>query len=599
MASVFEETFRNKNTDDLTNTDSPIRQIRASIETSLNPMGEAWRARDAVTADPNRKRDKEKEGYFGSMVEDWKSNNAGFGKAIDPKSKMSGGERAKAIGQVFFDPFNTTERMTDAFFPKPQKPEKLEVEFARTPDEEANRIRTMLGGLQDKTAALPSQYDEQSRKLAPEVSALGSQLVQQAGSGYREPLPERQVTTSDISGFTRPVTQVDTSGITNVNTGRIGQAQTYQGGQGRDVLSELAKQLQLQAAGQGPSVAGEQFRSANEAALAASLAQQASLRGGFDPAAARQIRQVAGDVQAENARQAAIARMQEQLNAQQALGQVGEGISRSEQVEGAQNLEKAVDETSAEADEAQRTTDIAKTNATLEDAAARETYAANIENAWKNADFQEAANSQEFIADTNAFMAEAAAKDNASLAAYNGDVRALTYDISSFNNLVRDALNQGLTIEAAKIQFERELIQEGVDERLAQIRADNMYKAALAGYDTAMKARESGMVRKGVQAIGTAITSIFGGPTAGQAAYQGIGALGPDGGGGGINLSGLFGGGGGGQQSYTPTGAPMANAPAYSPNTTYIPMTQTNNPATSVQNDWGLQSAPVYSGPMR
>lgn len=83
---------------------------------------------------------------------------------------------------------------------------------------------------------------------------------------------------------------------------------------------QLMAQLQQQAAGQGPSLAGGQLSQGIEASIAAQQAALASARGGVNPALARQAMQTGAEMRGQEAMQAAQLRMQEQLNAQQALG---------------------------------------------------------------------------------------------------------------------------------------------------------------------------------------------------------------------------------------------------------------------------------------
>lgn len=85
---------------------------------------------------------------------------------------------------------------------------------------------------------------------------------------------------------------------------------------------QLIQALQAQAAGQGPSLAAEQLRQGQQANVAAQMAALASARGGANPAMARQTMQSAQQIQAQTARDAALARIQEQMNAQQQLGGV-------------------------------------------------------------------------------------------------------------------------------------------------------------------------------------------------------------------------------------------------------------------------------------
>lgn len=82
----------------------------------------------------------------------------------------------------------------------------------------------------------------------------------------------------------------------------------------------LVGQLQQQAAGQGPSVAQAQYAQAADRGLKQQLALAAS-QGGNPALAARQAAMGAANINQDLAGQAAVARMQEQQAAQQALGQ--------------------------------------------------------------------------------------------------------------------------------------------------------------------------------------------------------------------------------------------------------------------------------------
>jgi hypothetical protein len=101
-----------------------------------------------------------------------------------------------------------------------------------------------------------------------------------------------------------------------------------QQGQFRDQQQALAKQLAMQASGQGPSLAVNALKQGQEANLAATMAQLNSQRGGANPAMARATMQTAAEIQGKAAQEAADARLKEQLGAQGLLAQVsGEGRS--------------------------------------------------------------------------------------------------------------------------------------------------------------------------------------------------------------------------------------------------------------------------------
>lgn len=105
---------------------------------------------------------------------------------------------------------------------------------------------------------------------------------------------------------------------------QVQQAQIAMGPQKefRAGQEQLISALQSQAAGQGPSLAGEQLRSGMEQSILAQQAALAGARGGAQPGLARQVLQQGAQQQAGLAQQAAQARMQEQIAAQQQLAGV-------------------------------------------------------------------------------------------------------------------------------------------------------------------------------------------------------------------------------------------------------------------------------------
>lgn len=100
----------------------------------------------------------------------------------------------------------------------------------------------------------------------------------------------------------------------------------------------LAQQLAQQAAGQGPSLATEQLKQSQAANQAATFAQLASARGGANPGMARQAMQTSAQIQGQTARDAALARIQEQMGAREQLAGVSnQGRSGDIQVAGQGN----------------------------------------------------------------------------------------------------------------------------------------------------------------------------------------------------------------------------------------------------------------------
>ncbi len=98
----------------------------------------------------------------------------------------------------------------------------------------------------------------------------------------------------------------------------------------RTQQQNLIGQLALQASGRGPSVAGAQLQHASQANQAATFAQLASARGAAagNPGLARNAMNTSANIQAQTSRDAAVARMQEQMNAQ---GQLGNAIGNARQ----------------------------------------------------------------------------------------------------------------------------------------------------------------------------------------------------------------------------------------------------------------------------
>lgn len=106
----------------------------------------------------------------------------------------------------------------------------------------------------------------------------------------------------------------------------------------RERQMTLAQQLAEQAAGGGPSLATEQLKQSQAANQAATFAQLASARGGANPGMARQAMQTSAQIQGQTARDAALARIQEQMGAREQLAGVSnQGRSGDIQVAGQGN----------------------------------------------------------------------------------------------------------------------------------------------------------------------------------------------------------------------------------------------------------------------
>jgi hypothetical protein len=111
-------------------------------------------------------------------------------------------------------------------------------------------------------------------------------------------------------------------------------AQIGQSAQSQDALAAqmgLLQQLQQQAMGQGPSLAAEQLKQAQESAFAQSQAQLAGARGGASPLLARQALAARQSQAGDLGRAASLARMQEQAQARGQLAEVAGGVRGQEQ----------------------------------------------------------------------------------------------------------------------------------------------------------------------------------------------------------------------------------------------------------------------------
>lgn len=453
------------------------------------------------------------------------------GTAFDPTSKMSGSDRLKNIvrGQAAVGTLGQSELVLNedvqesiatglsgkAKVQKPKKPDPL---FAGTTAEEADKIRGTYDAQKESALAANLKAREEMKTREGGVRAEGDALVSGVRQAYSDVnLPEMTATqlqrtaAPERATFNRgAIRDVDTSRITST---AVGPAQVYVPGEGAQYMSSLAEQLAAQARGEGPSMAAQTGQRNREAALAASLAQQASLRGGFDPAAARQIRQSAADLQAQTARDEMTARMQEQLNAQQALGNVSQAIEQTGQAAGEQQIASTgqqIDQrgqdinaatAAAQADLEQRGQNIQMEQymTTLSDTQNARAAEMELEQNLKQADLDSIANSANFNAAVNLAMTQAAATTGALQTAYSGNASAMRADIDDFNGLVIDALRDKQSIEAAKQQFERELIAEGKEERLAKIMAENAYRASMTAYHQAVADRQAGVIQGGMK----------------------------------------------------------------------------------------------------
>jgi hypothetical protein len=123
-------------------------------------------------------------------------------------------------------------------------------------------------------------------------------------------------TQKDYNRYARAAERREAPGVVATEINEAPQAE-FRAGQ-----SALAQQLLAQSRGEGPSLAQNQLRAATDRNLAQSMAMAASGRGASPGLAMRGVQQQQAGLQSQAARDAATLRLQEQLQAQQALGQV-------------------------------------------------------------------------------------------------------------------------------------------------------------------------------------------------------------------------------------------------------------------------------------
>lgn len=182
------------------------------------------------------------------------------------------------------------------------------------------------GAMSDQSSAIQDRQGQ--------VDARGAPTAKDTQLGAMQNMSAAHVANASTVGNTQlgSASQVSGAGIGNANVGNASQMQAAAAGQTginrqdtqfRDQQTQLANALQVQAAGGGPSLAGQQLRDATDRTLAQQVAAAASSRGGVNPAlAARGLASNAATAQQQAGTQAAQMKMQEQLNAQGQLGNV-------------------------------------------------------------------------------------------------------------------------------------------------------------------------------------------------------------------------------------------------------------------------------------
>lgn len=149
-----------------------------------------------------------------------------------------------------------------------------------------------------------------------------------------------------------PVSQTTLAPLGMLNAAQI--AVSTGAGSMTDYQNQVAAQLAARASGQGPSIADMQAAQARQQNQAAIMSQLASARGGANPLAARtaMMANVAGNAQID--RDSMMAKIQEQQQAQQLLGQVaGQGRASDIQLGTSQaglNQQAAIQQFTTQAD---------------------------------------------------------------------------------------------------------------------------------------------------------------------------------------------------------------------------------------------------------
>jgi hypothetical protein len=151
----------------------------------------------------------------------------------------------------------------------------------------------------------------------------------------------------------------------------------------------LVNTLAGQVAGTGPSLAQHQLRVGQEAALAASIAQANSAKGGAQPAMARAALESNAEAQGKMAEQAAQLRIQEQMSAAGLLGQVTQGARESD-IGLATNQAQFNQQVALDSYKGQLQTAIAQGQ--IDQQTASQMYDAKVQESMKNAELEQAFN---------------------------------------------------------------------------------------------------------------------------------------------------------------------------------------------------------------
>lgn len=310
---------------------------------------------------------------------------------------------------------------------------------------EAERIQAVQAGLAPAIAAERAQAAFAA--MAPSVAServFAAQAAQAGDVRSRDAALERAERARDVVAFTIRGEQLDRRQEQQVRADQRG----------------LTGQLIEQAAGRGPSVAEMILNRATENNIRAVMGQAASARGGEVAGAQRAAIYAIGELQAKAAQDAAIAKMQEQINAREQLNRVL-GDTRTQDI----TLSREQAGLNQQANLANQ-------------AEINRASLANQENARSNAQFNAAqANAQAIANARNAL--DAALANQANLRA-NNQFNAAQANEVNVNN-ARNALNAALANQA-NIR-ETNTFNAGQANAMATANANRAFEAARANQE--------------------------------------------------------------------------------------------------------------------
>lgn len=160
-------------------------------------------------------------------------------------------------------------------------------------------------------------------------TAVATQIGPAAQATSAQVAPTTSVVSTNLSAASQapqvnigPASQAGQTLLGSITGSTAAGVNTAQQEQFRQQQLNLANALALQAQGQGPSVGAAQFKAASDRNIAQQQALAAGSRGGDIAGAGRRAAQNVSNFNAQAAQQAAVARQQEQLNAQGQLGSI-------------------------------------------------------------------------------------------------------------------------------------------------------------------------------------------------------------------------------------------------------------------------------------